>query len=113
MHIDSLAGLRSAISGAPAVIVYFDAPACAVSTALAPKLQARLASEFPRLVWLEVDISQTPDAAAQSGVSATPTVVIYFEGKEHRRFSRSFAVGEVIAAVQRPYALLFGAEPGE
>lgn len=109
MSIESLAALREAVATAPAALVYFDAPACTVGSAVAPKLRALLAREFPQMRWLEVDVQGAPEAAAQTGVSTTPTVIIYFEGREHLRFSRSFSIDEVSEAVRRPYGLRFGA----
>lgn len=89
------------------MLVLFDAPSCSVGTAIEPKLRELLAREFPRMRMYGVDVSKAPALAAQYGVTATPTVIAFFEGQEHQRRSRSFGTTELREALARPYHLLF------
>lgn len=107
MQLDDTEAFGAALAETPAMLVLFDAPSCAVGTALEPKLRELLAREFPRLRMYEVDITGAPALAAHYGVTATPTVVVFFEGQEHVRRSRSFGIAELREAIERPYQLLF------
>lgn len=107
MAITTMQELERARAEQPALLVYFDAPACSVGSAVEPKVRALLQNEFPQMVFDTVDTANSPAVAAQCGVTATPTILAWFEGREHMRKSRSFSVAEVRAALARPYGLLF------
>ncbi len=107
MAIATIQELEQARAAHPALLVYFDTPSCAVGSAVEPKLCALLQQDFPRMVFARVDTVASPALAAQCGVTATPTVLAYFEGREHMRKSRSFSVEELRAALARPYGLMF------
>ncbi len=91
----------------PTALVYFSSPACGVCHALKPRVAALIVEEFPRLPAAEVDCAASPELAAQHQVFSFPTVVVYFDGREAVRKSRSFSLGELAAEIERPYALLF------
>jgi thioredoxin-like negative regulator of GroEL len=90
----------------PAAVILFTGPDCGVCTALRPRLETML-DDFPRVVRLQVDCAALPELARAWGVGGLPTLVVAFEGRESVRFSRSFAVGQVADALERPYKLLF------
>ena len=91
----------------PALLAFFHAPGCGICDVLKPKLQAFLVREFPRMQWAAIDIAKTPAIAARLQVHTVPTAILYFEGREHQRFSHAFGLKELGAAIRRPYALLF------
>jgi len=106
-ELDSVEAMQAALAADPAVLVFFDAPSCAVGTAVEPKLRELIGRDFPRFKLYGVDTSRAPALAAQYGVTATPTVAVFFEGHEHLRRSRSFSLGELREEIERPYRLLF------
>lgn len=91
----------------PALLVYVTAPDCGICQALWPKLCAYLEENYPRLVLVRLDAAAAPDTAAFFSVHTVPTVLVFFEGREHHRFSHAFGVHEIGAAIHRPYDLLF------
>jgi thioredoxin-like negative regulator of GroEL len=103
--------LEHLISAAPGVLVYFTGPDCSVCEVLRPRVGALLAQRFPRLQARLVDCAALPAVAARHRVLTVPTVLAFFEGREWVRKSRSFALGELEAALDRPYALLFEDTP--
>jgi thioredoxin len=113
MQLESSAAFTTFIQARPMTAVYFMTPGCAVCGVLKPKLQGLLTRDFPAVAWGEVDCDTQPELAAQQGVLAVPTLVIYIDGREGLRKSRSFTIGEVAAALERPYGMLVGeAEAG-
>ncbi len=107
--IDDAEQLQRELAEQPAVLLYFSGEACGVCQSLKPRLQAMLAERFPRLRCLEVQSERSPALAAAHSVFTLPVVILYFEGREGQRFARSFSLGEVAAAIERPYAMLFEA----
>jgi len=93
----------------PLCVVYFSGPDCAVCEQLKPKLTALLSSEYPRLGIALVDASEERALAADQGVFSIPTLLVFIEGHEARRYTRSFSPSQVAADLRRPYELCFEA----
>ena len=89
-----------------AVLVYLSHEKCNVCQVLKPKVTELLQSEFPHMKMVSVDTENQPKIAAQLSVFAAPTVILFFEGKESKRFSRNFGLIELHAAIKRYYELL-------
>ncbi len=100
---DDLTGFISSHSICAA---YFSGPDCAVCEILKPKLLELLQQRFPKLTVGEVDCAASPQLAAQQIVFTIPTLIVYFEGKEGIRKSRSFSLAELASELERPYSML-------
>ncbi len=90
-----------------AVLVLFTEASCRVADAVEPKLEQLARARFPRLHVAVVSRNDSPALTAQWGVFAFPTVITFFQGKEHSRFVRAFSMDELAASLERPYELLF------
>ncbi|MCW8807995.1 MAG: thioredoxin family protein [Rhodanobacter sp.] len=108
----TLSEIELIVGERPAVMVYFSAPSCGVCHALKPKLVQAINANFPLFEILSVDVSRQPEASSQFGVFATPTVLIFFEGKEFIRKSRNMSVAGLVEEIRRPYEILIGTEHG-
>ena len=82
-------------------VVYYSNAQCSVCHHLKPKLQAALAAGFPTVIWTEIDVTASPEKAAQASVFTVPVVQLVVDGREHRRFVRTFSVHEVTDQLQR------------
>jgi len=91
----------------PAVLKYFSHKKCSVCKVLQPKVQELLSKEFPKMQMESINIEKDPEKAAHHHVFAAPTILIFFEGKEYHRFSRNLSIGQLRAAIDRPYHLIF------
>ncbi|SMP86983.1 Thioredoxin [Epsilonproteobacteria bacterium SCGC AD-308-O04] len=89
-----------------AVMLYFSAPTCNVCHALKPKLLDAIEKNFDQFEIVSVDTSIEQEVAAQFGVFAIPTVLIFLDGKEFLRKSRHMSVDEVIREIKRPYDIM-------
>ncbi|MFA8433667.1 MAG: thioredoxin family protein [Marinifilaceae bacterium] len=87
--------------------IYFSTPNCGVCTVLKPKLMEMLTKEYPQLKSYTVDTAKTPEIAAQLGIYTNPSLLVFLEGQEILKRSRSIGVEEVRLALQRPYSLAF------
>ena len=107
-RIDSAEAFADFIHARPLAAVYFSQPSCGVCKVLKPKLMAMFSARFPELAVAEVDCSRHRSLAAQQGVFAVPTLVVYFEGREGIRKARAFSLAEVQSELARPYAIFTG-----
>jgi thiol-disulfide isomerase/thioredoxin len=83
-------------------------PDCGVCKVLKPKLAAMLTERFPAVGLAQVNCAAAPALAAEMGVFAVPTLILFTDGRESLRRSRSFGLEELAAALERPYGMLFG-----
>jgi len=98
--------LNEQINKKPAVLVYFSHEACNVCKVLKPKVEVLLAEKFPKMKMLYVNTYQQAEIAVEHRVFTAPTILIFFEGKEHFRFSRNVSIGQLREAIERPYSML-------
>ncbi|MDQ1769587.1 thioredoxin [Labilibaculum sp. A4] len=87
--------------------IYFSAPSCGVCEVLSPKLRYMMKEQFPNLKAFHVDNSLQPEIAAQLGLYTNPSLLVYLDGKEVLRKSRSIGVSQVEEEIRRTYELLF------
>jgi thioredoxin-like negative regulator of GroEL len=106
-NVCSEAGLSELLQSNPAVLLLYGGGNCGVCQAIKPQLENLAAEEFPRLVAVYIDCQESagPLCAAQ-GVFSLPVVQLWFEGQRFAEFARVFSIGDVRAALERPYGLL-------
>ncbi len=90
-----------------AVLAYFSTTECNVCKVLKPKVAELFKEEFPAVKLVYIETNHIPEIAAQNRIFAVPTIVVYFEGREYIRKSRSFGIDELKNDVSRPYSMLF------
>lgn len=89
------------------VLVYLSHQGCQVCKVLKPKVKEMAEVDFPLMAMVEVDTPLSSKLAAQLSVFAVPTILLFAAGKELQRFSRSFGMGELRSAIQRPYSMIY------
>lgn len=100
-------GLNKLIELEPAVAVYFSAPDCGVCHALRPKVEALFFDEFPVVNFVHIEIHKSPEISGEYNVFSTPTLLVFFEGKEFLRKVRLMGIQELQHKIERPYKMLF------
>ena len=91
----------------PALLAYFSTDACNVCKVLKPKVDELVQNEFPQLKMVYVKSDVLPDVAGQHQVFAAPTILVFFDGRETIRKSRSIGLDELRREINRPYSLIF------
>nr|NQU92845.1 thioredoxin family protein [Bacteroidota bacterium] len=104
----SLESLRKFISDNKAVMVYFYSDRCAPCVSLRPKISNMVSGAFPEmgLVFLNSEIS--PEITGDFGIFTNPAIVVFFEGKEFRRYSKYISINELGGDIERIYQMVFG-----
>ncbi len=98
---------QNRIQESDAVLVLFGGAHCNVCQVIKPKIAELLKNEFPRVEMVYVDCEAERDLCAQEGVFSLPVVRIYFGGQRIGEWVRTFSLGQLREAMQRPYALFF------
>ena len=100
-----LSSFQGELTHKPITGVYFTAPDCNVCKSVKPGIIKQFEIE-PDASLIFVDCTESPDISGQYLVFTVPTLILFFEGKEFRRFSRFMRLGEVKAALEKMMSLL-------
>lgn len=99
--------VENIIEKKPAVLLYFYSDNCAPCMSLRPKVVELLCNQFPEIKLVFIDSAAHPELPAKYGAFAMPTLITFFEGREHSRKSKYMAIPELADAITRPYKMLF------
>ena len=100
--------LTTRIAEADATLLYVTTTDCSVCKVLKPKVRELIDERFPRMAFVDLEMDLSPAIGQELGVFSVPTVIGFFQGKEHFRKVRVFGVEELAEAIERPYNILFG-----
>jgi len=106
-RIFNLGELKEKIEGEQALLIYFSTESCSVCKILKPKVSELLQEQFPRMSSVYVDTDKSPVISGQHRIFTIPSVLIFFQGKEHFRFSRNIALHQLESAIEKSYQLIF------
>ena len=107
MTADTLSQIEARVAGSEAALLYATTSGCGVCVALKPKVRDLLENRFPQMAFIEVELDATPELGRRYSLTAVPTVIVFFQSKEHVRKARVFGLEELADAIERPYRLLF------
>lgn len=107
LTIENIDQLKNLIKDNKAVLVYFFSNQCAPCLALRPKIINLIEKDFPLCKLAFVDAEESADITSSYGVFSSPTIITFFEGKEHHRFSKYIGINELTTTMGRPYKLVF------
>ncbi|MBI9040557.1 co-chaperone YbbN [Lutibacter sp.] len=105
--ITTINDATSVLNTETAVLIYFSTISCSVGEAFEPKVRKLLATKFPKVKFYKVDLNLAPEVAASYSAFVEPTILVFFEGKETIRKSRTIGIFELEEAIKRPYELIF------
>ena len=89
----------------PVVIAYFSTPDCNVCKVLRPKVK-ELVQGYQMVKFIYIDTTEQPALAGQYIVFTVPTIILFVEEKESKRFSRSFSLSEIKGFLDRITSML-------
>lgn len=99
--------IQSLIKNKIAVLLYFYNDSCAPCKILRPKVQEMVKSDFRKIDFQLVNVEQSPAISAQLGIFSSPTIVVFFEGKEFIRESKNISISELHDKIERIYKMIF------
>lgn len=99
--------LQSAINENIASMIYFYSDKCAPCVSLRPKVKEMVDEKFPKMLLTYVNSEKYPELAAAYNAFSSPTLVIFFEGKEYKRESKYISIPQLAETISRPYNMIF------
>ena len=99
--------LKQQIAEEKGVISYFYSDRCAPCVSLRPKVSKMVNEEFPEMKLIMVDSESHPETTAAFGVYSNPSLIVFFEGKEFRRYSKYISINELGGDIERVYSMVF------
>lgn len=105
--IYNLETLQEKIEGEAALLIYFSTESCSVCKILKPKVSDLLSEHFPKMAACYVDTDKSPVLSGQHRIFTIPSILIFFQGKEHARLSRNIALHQLEDIIGKPYRLIF------
>lgn len=106
-EISNLDELVQIVKLETAVIVYFYNDDCPPCISLRPKVEELISGTFQKMKLHWVNSKNHPVIPANYSVFANPTILVFFEGKEFKRFSKYVSISELEEAIGRYYKLIF------
>jgi len=82
-----------------ALVTYFSTTECQVCKVLRPKVE-RMVAEHTGIRFLYVDSALHPEVTGQHLVFAVPTIILFSDGREMRRFSRNLSLDDLDRALR-------------
>lgn len=70
-------------------------------------MQEMIETHFPKMDFQLVNTEKYSATAAQFGVFASPTLLVFFEGKEYIRESKNISISELHDKIERIYGMVF------
>lgn len=89
------------------VMLYFSGGHCGTCVALKPKLEELMTQRYPKVKFVDVDVTLNPEVAANFTIFTVPSALLFTQGKEANRFIRNFGLVEVESVLDRIYPLIF------
>lgn len=92
--------ILSKISDNQFILLYFSQPECNVCKTLRPKVES-LVADYSGLKFFYIDIIEFPAVRGQFLIFAVPTIILFYEGREVKRWSRFMSVTEIRQELER------------
>jgi len=102
-----LKDIEHLVADKAAVLLYFYNDNCAPCKILRPKVQELVQDNFPNIEFQLINAEQFPAISAQYGIFASPTLLVFFEGKEYIRESKNISISELHDKIERIYRMIF------
>ena len=98
--------INSEINTGEPVLIYFSGENCSVCKVLKPKIEQEVIKNFPKFKLYEVKTDISKELTSQFTVFSIPTVLIFFDRKEFKRYGRNMSIPLFIEELERPYNLM-------
>ncbi len=95
------------ISTVGAVLIYFSSKDCSVCKVLKSKIENATSENFPKINMFEVKTDVNKEIASNFSVFTFPTIIVFFDSKEFKRYGRNISIPKFSEELKRPYNLFF------
>ncbi len=82
------------------VVTYFSHDECNVCKVLRPQVK-EVVNQYENIEFMYVNTKHNPEVSGQHMVFAVPTIIIFYEGREAKRYSRHLSVRDFQSFLER------------
>ncbi len=106
-ELNQLSQIQHAIANDEALIAYFYSDHCAPCISLRPKVKEMVETDYPKMNLYFINSEKYREIAAEFGIFANPTLLVFFDRKEYMRKSKYVSISEMKQGIQRLYDMMF------
>jgi len=106
-EIENLPEIQGLIKNEMALMVYFYNDDCPPCLSLRPKVESMVENDYPEMKLVFVNSKGHPKIPANFNIFSNPTLLVYFDGKESKRFSKYISISELSQSIGRYYNMIF------
>lgn len=99
--------VESLVTDKTAVLLYFYNDNCPPCKILRPKVKDLVQDNFPQIEFRLINAELFPATSAQYGAFSSPTLLVFFEGKEYIRESKNISISELHDKIYRFYTMIY------
>lgn len=105
--IENLEDLGNIAGSKANFLIYFYNDGCAPCISLRPKVEHLMMEQFPKMDLIYINGLEHPDIVSEYRVFGFPVLIICFEGKEFRRYSKYVSISELGEVIGRVYKIFY------
>jgi thioredoxin-like negative regulator of GroEL len=106
--IQNTVQMHEIISANKGVLVYFYNSMCAPCLILRPKVEELMDTSFPLVKMVFINAVVYPELPAEFEIFTSPSMLVFFEGKEVIREGKHVSVDAFQEKIERYYTMVFG-----
>lgn len=106
LEIQTIEQIKKEIDSKEPILIYFSGENCSVCKVLKPKIESEITKNFTRFKLYEVKTDIYKEITSEFTVFSIPTIIVYFDSKEFKRYGRNMSVPLFIEELNRPYNLM-------
>ena len=106
LEIQTIEQIRKEIDSKEPILIYFSGENCSVCKVLKPKIENEVINNFSRFKLYEVKTDIYKEITSEFTVFSIPTIIVYFDSKEFKRYGRNMSIPLFIDEIKRPYNLM-------
>ena len=107
IEINSKEEILDILKNSKAVILYFASTNCGVCQVLKPKIEDEISKKFSQIKQYYINSNQNLDIASFFNIFSSPTILVFFEGKEFKRYGRNISLDIFNSEIKRLYEMVF------
>ncbi|WP_418185101.1 thioredoxin family protein [Aliarcobacter vitoriensis] len=100
-----LKDIKNILEENKAVLLYFSANDCSICKVLKPKIEHSLQNNFPLMKTIFIEDSM--EISTYFTIFSNPMIVVFFEGKEFKRYGRNISLSLFEEDIERLYKMVF------
>ena len=90
-----------------AVLIYFAGTNCRVCEVLRPKIEKEVSENFSKIKQIYVNSTLNLDITSYFNIFSNPTILVYFENREYKRYGRNISLDIFNQEIKRLYEMVF------